>query len=257
MENVNARGNQQASKPEILKPFCGSKVRQKPRSLAFGRQKQKNSRNYWRPGENWGLDSPRNQSQSFTKTRFIMDTSNTPSNQSGNTPIWSTILRYGSYTAGAFVVFSLLTYLVNFNMMSFSGIAVLYGSILIIGFVLASMAIRYQRDQLDGGYISYGKALLVGSLTVLLGMFLSGFWNYVLINFIDPNYVNTLKEQFLETWGGSMPPEALEQALEGFDKSGELLSTLKSSLMGGVIFGLIVGLITAAFMKKQPEMNIR
>lgn len=186
-----------------------------------------------------------------------MDTSNTPSNQSRNTPVWNTILRHGSYAAGAFVVFSLLTYLVNFNLMSFSGIAVLYGAMFIIGFVFASMAIRYQRDQLDDGYISYGKALLIAMFTVLIGMFVSGLWNYVLINFIDPNYVATLKEQFVETWGGSMPPEALEQALEGFDKSGDLVSNLKSSLIGGLVVGLIVGLITAAFMKKQPEMNIR
>lgn len=186
-----------------------------------------------------------------------MDTFNTPSNQSPSIPIWNTVLRYGSYAAGIFVAFSLLTYLVNFNLMSFSGIAILYGSILIIGFVFASMAIRHQRDKLDDGYISYGKALLIGLLTVFIGMFVSGLWNYVLINFIDPNYVNTLKEQFLETWGGNMPPEALEQALEGFDKSSNLLENLKSSTIGGLVVGLIVGLITAAFMKKQPEMNIR
>jgi hypothetical protein len=166
------------------------------------------------------------------------------------------VLRYGLYCAGAFVVLSLLLYLVNFNMMTFGGMAVFYLLLLGISFTFAIMAQRTQRDQVDGGYITYGKALLVGLTTVLLGVFVSSFWNYILVNFIDPGYVDTLKEQFVETWGDRMPAEALEQTLEGFDKSGDLFTIIKQGLFGGVIYGLIVGLISAAFTKKQPEIPI-
>lgn len=186
-----------------------------------------------------------------------MDTLDSPDVQTPNTPIWNTVLRYGAYCGGAYIAFSLLMYLINFNMMSLGGLFVLYGSTLAIGFVFATMAIRHQRDQLDGRYIGYGKALLVGLLTVLIGVFISSLWNYVLVNFIDPNYVANLKEQFVEAWGESMPAEALEKSLEGFDKTGEFGTALINGLTGGGIFGLIVGLITAAFMKKQPEINIR
>ena len=185
-----------------------------------------------------------------------MDTLDSSSRSLPNNPIWNTVLRYGLYCAGAFVVFSLLLYLVNFNMMTFGGMAVFYVLLLAISFTFAIMAQRAQRDQVDGGYITYGKALLVGLATVLLGVFVSSFWNYILVNFIDPGYVDSLKEQFIETWGEQMPAESLEQALEGFDKSGDLLNTIKQGLIGGVIYGLIVGLISAAFTKKQPEIPI-
>lgn len=185
-----------------------------------------------------------------------MDNLDTPS-QPGPAPIWNTVLRNGLYCGGVLVAFSLLVYLINLNLMSFSGIAILYGAMFAIGSTFAVFAIRHQRDQLDGGNISYGKALLVGLVTVFIGMVISGLWNYVLINFIDTNYVATMKEQFMEAWGQNMPQDALEQAMEGFDKAGELGSTLKSSLSGGVFFGLIIGLITAAVMKKQPEISMR
>jgi hypothetical protein len=172
-------------------------------------------------------------------------------------PIWTTALTNGAYCGGVFVVFSLLMYLSNFNLMSLSGVLVLYGSIFAIGSVFAVVAIRHQRDHLDGGNISYGKALLVGLVTVFIGMLISGFWNYILINFIDPNYIAIMKEQFMEAWGQNMPQEAQEKAMEGFEKSGELGNALKSSLFGGIFFGLIIGLITAAFLKKQPEISIR
>lgn len=172
-------------------------------------------------------------------------------------PIWNTVLINGAYCGGALVAVSLLMYLLNANLMSMGSIVLLYGSILVIGALFAVIAVRHQRDQLDGGNISYGKALLVAWFTIFIGMFISGLWNYVLINFIDPNYIVTLKEQFIETWGQNMPEDALEKAMEGFEKSGELLSTLKSSLFGGLFFGLIIGLITAAFMKKQPDAFLR
>ncbi|GAB4488365.1 MAG: hypothetical protein OHK0019_04570 [Saprospiraceae bacterium] len=186
-----------------------------------------------------------------------MDTLDSTTPQTPNTPIWNTVLRYGLYCSGAFIVMSLLMYLVNFNMMTISGMAIYYGCSIAVSAIFASMATRYQRDQLDGGYITYGKALLVGLLTILIGMFISSLWGYVLVNFIDPNYVNNLKGQFEEAWGGQMPAEALEEALAGFDKAGDLLSILKQGLIGGIIFGLIVGLITAAFMKKQPQVSMR
>lgn len=186
-----------------------------------------------------------------------MSTLDSPNQQSPNTPIWDTVLRFGAYCAGAYVVMSLLMYLVNFNMMSIGGMVAFYVSTFAVGFVFAIMAMRHQRDRLDGGYISYGKALLIGLLTVLIGTFVSSLWNYVLINFIDPDYVANLKEQFVETWSERMPPEALEKALEGFDKAGDIGSNLKNGLLGGAIYGLIVGLISAAFMKKQPEISIR
>ena len=97
----------------------------------------------------------------------------TPDQASANTPVWNTVLRYGLYCAGAYVALSILIYLVNFNMMSMGGLAVYYASLLVIGFVFAAMAIRYQRDQLDGRYITYGKALLVALGTVFIGVLIS------------------------------------------------------------------------------------
>lgn len=182
-----------------------------------------------------------------------MNSLDTPSPSAS--PIWNTVLRYGGICGGIMVLFSLVTYLADMDMMSISGALILYGSIFAIGFTMAAMAMRYQRDQLDNGIISYGKALAIGLLVVLIGMFISGIWNYILVNFIDPEYLPRLKEQFSAAWGDKMPEESLDEALAGFDKAGDILQTFKSSLIGGTIIGLIVGLITAGFMKREPKKD--
>jgi hypothetical protein len=61
-----------------------------------------------------------------------------------------------------------------------------------------------------------------------------------------------MKENFANSaFGGSVPPEAMEEALKGFDKIGDLTQTLISGLSGGLFWGLIVGLIVAAALKKE------
>ena len=182
-----------------------------------------------------------------------MDTIDTPALPVSNTPIWNTVLRYGAYCGGALVLFSLLAYLIDINLMSISGMLLFYGAILIIGFVLAAMAMRYQRDKLDNGLIGYGKALSIGLLVILIGMIISSFWNYLFLNFIDTEYLSRMKEQFVATWGENMPQEALDKTLEGLDKAGDFFESLKSSLIVGTILGLIIGLITAAFMKREAK----
>ncbi len=182
-----------------------------------------------------------------------MDTIDSANAPAQNAPIWDTVLRYGSYNGGIAIAISLIVYIMDVNMLAFSGIFIVSGSMLAIGFVMVFMAIQYQRDQLDGGIISYGKALSIGLLVTLLATFISSLWNYVLVNYIDPGYIAKLQEQFMSTWGENMPQEALEKALEGFEKAGDLVEILKNAIISGTIFGLVVGLITAAFMKRDPK----
>lgn len=184
-----------------------------------------------------------------------MDSIDTANSPTPNAPIWNTVLQYGGYCGGIMVAFSLLTYLMDLNVMSVSGMLTVYGSILVIGFVMAAIAMRYQRDQLDGGLLSYGKALGIGVLVILIAMVISSFWNYILVNFIDPEYISRLQDQFMETWGANMPEDAMEKALEGFEEAGNFITVLKNGLIGGTIFGLIIGLITAAFMKRDPKVD--
>jgi Protein of unknown function (DUF4199) len=176
-----------------------------------------------------------------------------PTTPAQTVPVWQTSMLYGVYCGVGMMFFSMITYLADINLMSISGLITLYLAIFVIGFITTALAIRHQRDQIDNGHISFGKAMSVGILVVLVGMLISGGWNYVFINFIDTGYMTHLKEQFTETWGEKMPEEALQQALDGFDTAGSLLQTLKSNLMSGVFLGLIIGSITAAFMKREPK----
>ena len=170
-------------------------------------------------------------------------------------PFWNTALRFGAYCGLAFVVFSLISYLMGISPVSISSMIINFVVALAVSVGFAAMAIKHQRDNLDHGFMSYGRGLLIGLVTVAIGVFISNIWNYVLMNYIDPDYVNTIKESFLETWGDNMPAEALEQSMERFDQMADLGTNLKNGVIGAVVIGLIAGLISAAIMKKDKPVN--
>lgn len=139
--------------------------------------------------------------------------------------------------------------------MSISGMLINFVVALAITIGFSAMAIKFQRDNLDGGFIGFGRALLIGLLSTAIGTFISSIWNYVLINFIDPGYIDNMKEQFMSTWGENMPAEALEQAMEKFDKSGDIGTILTNGVTAALVLGLIAGLIAAAIMRRNPPIE--
>ncbi|TNE47113.1 MAG: DUF4199 domain-containing protein [Bacteroidetes bacterium] len=170
-------------------------------------------------------------------------------------PFWNTALRFGAYLALTLIGVSLVSYLLG--IMPVSGTAMAINFVVAIGAtaLFAALAIKFQRDNLDHGFISFGRGFLVGLVTVAIGVFASSLWNYVLINFIDPGYVDNLKEAFMETWGQNIPEDKLEEALANFDKTGEIGTVLKNGAIGAIVLGLISGLIGAGIMKKDQPVT--
>lgn len=169
-----------------------------------------------------------------------------------NMPIWDTVLRYGGYNGLIAIALSMAFYLLGLDVFSISGMLTATLLPVTASVIMAVLAIKHQRDQLDGGYIKYGKALLVGLIVVLIGSFVSGIWNYLLATVIDPGYIDKMKESFANSsFASSIPPEAMEEALQGFDKIGDFTQSLASGLGGGLFWGLIIGLIAAAALKKD------
>jgi hypothetical protein len=169
-----------------------------------------------------------------------------------NNPIWDTVIRFGGYNGLVAIALSMAFYLLGVDSFSISGMLIASLLPLAASIVFAVLSIKYQRDRVDGGYIKYSKAFSVGLLVILIGYVVSGIWNYLLVTVIDPGYIDTMKENFANSsFSGSIPPEAMEEAMKGFDKIGDLSQSLLTGLGSGMFWGVIVGLIAAAALKKE------
>lgn len=122
---------------------------------------------------------------------------------------------------------------------------------------LVVLAIRRQRDELQGGYISLGQCVLLGMGVVLLSTLISSLVSLIYTQVIDPGYTERMMAQIEEAWEArGMTEEQIESARgwTTFMKSPFL--TIAFTLVCFGLGGLILSLITGLIMKREkPEFS--
>lgn len=108
------------------------------------------------------------------------------------------------------------------------------------------------------GFMSYGKGLGIGTLTILVSSIISSVFSFVYIKFIDPTYFDVVRDKQIEGMAeGGMSDAEIETALgfsEAFFKPETLLIT---GVVFGVIFGFIISLIVSAITKNSnPALEV-
>lgn len=185
----------------------------------------------------------------------IIDNPLTPANPN-DVPFMQTALRYGLIGGAISVVVSLVSQLLGWADGSNTGMAILVGIIGVAVYIIAQvMGVRQHRDVELGGYISFGRAFLVCLVIAMIMAVIGAVFNYVYLNFIDPEAMNrameVIREQYEEM---GMSDEAIEDALQMIDMTTSPLVQLGGGILGGAIMGSITGLIIGASMKNEPPL---
>ncbi|MFW5707929.1 MAG: DUF4199 domain-containing protein [Bacteroidota bacterium] len=162
-------------------------------------------------------------------------------------------LNHALLISAVVIVLTLVLYLVG-QMQNSIGTWLNIG-IVIIG--LSWAAVNY-RNQLLGGYISYGKALgymvLVGTLAgVITGIFLFLLYGYISPELVEEARVHLEKNLYQQNPEMSYEEVQMVLGIQYFFVTPAGL--LISSIFGGAIQATIIGLIAAIFIKKnKPEV---
>jgi flagellar biosynthesis protein FliQ len=129
---------------------------------------------------------------------------------------------------------------------------------LVVYIVGIIMAHRYFKEQ-NGGFMSYGQGVMIVVILSLVSGTLSGLFNYVYVNFIDPDYAARMRAD-MEAWMSSfngIPDEQIEKTLAGLSDEKvksplQIGQTLLSSAFGGLIVGLLISIFTR---RNRPEFE--
>ncbi|UPL47963.1 DUF4199 domain-containing protein [Hymenobacter sublimis] len=163
-------------------------------------------------------------------------------------------IRYGLIVGIAGVILDLIFRMTGLGFKMPVVSLVLIAALWIVGMVMAHK--EFKRS--NNGFMTYKQGIVIGLMIGLLYGILSGIFNYVYINFLDTNYVQSVRDYTEETLAKlNLPEEAMEKGLADFtqEKMGSALSIVKT-IFGGVIGGLILSLIISAFTKhSRPEFE--
>jgi len=122
---------------------------------------------------------------------------------------------------------------------------------LLISVTFIVLAMREFRT-LNGGFMTYGEGVGLGTLVATISGMLSATYSYFYMNFIDTTIMQQIMDQSrvkMEEQG--MSDDQIEQALEVSQNFMSPGLTFLFGVLGSVFFGLILSLIIAAFMRRN------
>lgn len=158
------------------------------------------------------------------------------------------------------IIFAVGLFVFDYMPVGFKGIPVGIGA-LVINIVILIFLMKSYRNNVLGGYMTFGQAFIFALLVSVFSTILSAVFNYVFYAFIDPEYGVRLMEANKDWVEGFMlekglPESAIADAIEKAESKGVItpLKSVKQALIGGTIFGVILSLIMAAIMKKNEEI---
>jgi hypothetical protein len=156
-------------------------------------------------------------------------------------------VNYGAMLGLALVIYSLLLWMFDatFNQsLGYVSFAITVGGII--------LATRAYRDQELGGYISYGQAIGVGTLTALFSGVITVIFTWLLYNVIDTGLAERnfifMEEAY---YAAGMSDEQIDVALMMAKRFTTPLIMAVMGIIGSVFFGFIFSLVTSAFLKKE------
>ena len=124
---------------------------------------------------------------------------------------------------------------------------------LIVGLVLVQLDFRNKKLN---GFISYGKAVKIGFLTVMFAGIIVAVYTYIYSEYINPGDLIARKNESLQTiYNSGYSPEMEAQAI----KNTEMYTTpLVAGISVAVVYavmGILLSLITSIFIKKEEKVS--
>jgi hypothetical protein len=124
-------------------------------------------------------------------------------------------------------------------------------TILVIGGSIYK-GILTERNQVLGGFITYGEGVKIGLLITLFASILLTFYNYIFVEFIDVDFMdNMIKEAKRQMIEDGSSEEEIEMGMKMFEYMKSPWVFALGGFAGYFFYGLIASLIVAIFTKRE------
>tara|TARA_B100001287_G_scaffold264081_1_gene255573 strand:- start:370 stop:924 length:555 start_codon:yes stop_codon:yes gene_type:complete len=171
------------------------------------------------------------------------------------------VLKGGLIIAGVSILFTMVTYIINVELM----VEWWYGLLAIVISMGLVIYIGVSFRNTTGGYMSYKESLKFTFLVFTVSYIVGAMFNILLYNVIDPTLPEVMKEltvqntvTMLESFG--TPQEAIDASIPEIEKSIEENTSpigIIKATPWGLLFVFILAAISSIFVKKNEPVSDR
>jgi hypothetical protein len=173
----------------------------------------------------------------------------------------TTVFRYGIFAALTILGLGLINLFIVAKKASFEVQEATGYLTIFISMIFVFLGIRYYRNKVNDGYLSFGQGLKTGILIVLPPAVIFGLFDILYTQVINPAWADEYFSHATEQLKKTTDPAKLDAALRKMESQKELFSSpvMEFLLMTAtvLIIGLIVALISslALMRRKKPALN--
>ena len=165
----------------------------------------------------------------------------------------STLLKYGLLALLLMLSLFLLS-MVAFQNFSYSTQEALGYISMLVALSVIYFAVRHYRDGVNGGYITFGRGLLIGLIITQFAAVGSAIADLIFTTAVNPDFITEFRDAELERLRNTLSPEEFEKAsaelLEQIAQLGSPVVLAVLMFATVVILGFIISLLSAFFLKK-------
>lgn len=160
------------------------------------------------------------------------------------------LLNYSALAGIILVALAVLFYLID---MSQSTTESWLTYIVLAGLLYKGIA-NY-RDNLQNGFISFGKSLGVGFRISLYSAIILGFYYYILLQFIDSSLIDVMMETTYNTYlDAGIDEEEAAKMMESVETMMSPGFIAMGSVFSYTLFGTVLSLVLSFFLKKEAPL---
>jgi pheromone shutdown protein TraB len=165
------------------------------------------------------------------------------------------IFRYGLYSGLAIVILTAIHFFIlmpnaSWETSEFAGYLTM-----ILSMIFVFMGIRYYRDHVNNGFLSFTQGLKLGALIVLIPAICFALFDILYAKVLNPSWSDEYFGYYVEKIKASAPADKVEEELQNLQKNKEMFSNpfIQFLLMAATVYviGLIVTIISALTLRRN------
>jgi len=169
--------------------------------------------------------------------------------QSTYAPMMPSASRHGFFIGFVLVVMQTIFYLADIkhdSALGYLSYIILFGGLF--------LSVRQYRDELNSGFISYGRSVGYGVVVSLMAGIISSAFIFILYEYIDTSFLpRMLLETEIKLEDQNLPPDQMEMAMKINQKMFTPFAVSMVSILEYVFMGKLFSLVVAVFLKKEDE----
>jgi len=169
------------------------------------------------------------------------------------------IFRYGIIGAIVIIVLGVINCFIIQPDAGYAGSEVVGYLSIGVSMIFVFLGIRYYRNRVNKGTLSFGRGMKIGILIVLIPSVAFGLFSILYTRVINPTWQEEYYNHALESMKQNTAPEKLQAAIDKLESQKELFSSpvMEFLLMFGTVFviGVIVTIISSLTLKRNKPMS--